>query len=62
VNASRIDFELNGAKYQLLAGAPITRAQTVWVGLDPTFQPPDPGMARGAIGWSQLQKLLGQEQ
>lgn len=62
VDESRIDFELNGARYQLLAGAPITREQIVWVGLDPNFQPPDLGMARGAIGWSELQKLLGQQQ
>jgi hypothetical protein len=61
VNESRIDFELNGAKYQLLAGAPITRAQTVWVGIDPNFQPPDPGMARGSIGFTHLHNLLGRQ-
>jgi hypothetical protein len=62
VNQSRIDFELNGEKYQLLSGAPITRAQDVWVQIDPSFQPPDSAMARGAIGWSLLQNLLGQQQ
>jgi hypothetical protein len=31
VNESRISFELNGQAYQLLAGAPVARAERIWV-------------------------------
>lgn len=66
VNRSRINFEISGQQYRLLAGAPITRAKTVWVRLDPNSQPADSGaaraMARGALHWSTLPHLLGQNQ
>lgn len=56
VSQSRIDFEIGGKQYQLLAGAPITRAQDVWVQFDPNFQSPEsPG---GGIGWADLKHLL----
>ena len=59
VSQSRIDFEIGGRQYQLLAGAPITRAQDVWVQFDPNFQSSEsPG---GAIGWAKLDYLLGKQ-
>jgi hypothetical protein len=39
VHESRVQFEVNGQKYELRTGAPITRAQTVWLRMDPNFRP-----------------------
>ena len=62
---SRVDFELNGQRYHLLSGAPITRAEVVWVQLDRGFKPSTfaPGARddRGPIGWAKLTYLLGKE-
>lgn len=55
---SRIDFEINGSQYRLLSGAPITRAQDVYVRLDPDYQPPS--QPAGVIGWATLRYLLGE--
>lgn len=62
VNQSRISFELDGARYQLLTGAPITRAQAVWVAFDPNYQPGNSAMARTVLGYSTLPYLLGKNQ
>lgn len=59
VNESRIDFEINGSQYHLLAGAPITRAEDVWVQLDPAYRPA--AGAGGPIGWAELGELLGKQ-
>lgn len=59
VNLSRINFEINGQHYRLLAGAPISRAKNVWVRLDPNFQPAD---SAAAITWSTPPRLLRQNQ
>jgi len=39
VNLNRISFEEDGQKYVLLTGAPVTRAQHVWVLHRPNFNP-----------------------
>lgn len=62
VNQSRISFELDGAKYELLTGAPITRAQDVWVAFDPNFQPGNSPLGRTVLGYSTLPYLLGKNQ
>jgi len=54
---SRIDFEINGTQFHVVSGAPITRAQDVYVQLDPDYQPSEPG---GALGWATL-RVLGKE-
>ena len=59
VSQSRIDFEIGGRQYQLLAGAPITRAQDVWVQFDPNFQSSE--SPAGAIGWANLDYLLAKQ-
>lgn len=59
VSQSRIDFEIGGKKYQLLAGAPITRAQEVWVQFDGNFQSSE--SPAGAIGWAKLEYLLAKQ-
>jgi hypothetical protein len=56
---SRINFEINGSQYQLLSGAPITRAQDVYVQLDPSYQP-SASEPVGVLGWAAL-KVLGKE-
>lgn len=53
---SRVDFEIGGERYQLLAGAPITRARDVWVQLDPNFQ--FQASPEGALGYAPLRALL----
>lgn len=59
VSQSRVDFEIGGKQYQLLAGAPITRTQDVWVQFDPNFQSSEsPG---GGIGWAELKYLLAKQ-
>ena len=55
---SRIDFEINRSQYHLLSGAPITRAQEVYVQLDPDYQP-SPSEPVGVFGWATLRSLLG---
>lgn len=62
VNESRISFELDGAKYQLVTGAPITRAQDVWVAFDPNFQSGNSPTGRSVLGYSTLPHLLGKDQ
>ena len=59
VSRSRIDFEIGGKQYQLLAGAPITRAQDIWVQLDPNFQSSE--SPAGGIGWATLDYLLAKQ-
>lgn len=59
VSQSRIDFEIGGKKYQLLAAAPITRAQEVWVQFDPNFQSSE--NPAGGIGWAELEYLLAKQ-
>jgi hypothetical protein len=65
VRQSRVDFELNGQRYHLLSGAPITRAEDVWVQLDPDFKPSTfaPGARDdiASIAWAKLTYLLGKE-
>lgn len=39
VNLNRISFEENGHQYVLLTGAPVTRAQHVWILHHPDFKP-----------------------
>jgi len=56
---SRITFEINGTRYQLLSGAPITRARDVYVQLDPSYQP-SASQPVGLLGWTVL-KGLGKE-
>jgi len=58
-NESRIDFEINGSQYHLLSGAPITRAQYVYVELDPSYRPASE--PAGVFGWTPL-KVLGKEE
>jgi hypothetical protein len=59
VNQSRIDFQMDGRRYQLLAGAPITRVETVWVRFDPNFRSSvTPG---GGIGAGNLQHILNEQ-
>ncbi|MFP5236459.1 MAG: hypothetical protein ACLGSD_11205 [Acidobacteriota bacterium] len=41
VNLNRISFQEDGHKYVLLTGAPVTRAQHVWVLHRPNFKPTD---------------------
>jgi hypothetical protein len=36
---SLVHFELHGQKYELVTGAPITRAETIWIRNDPNFKP-----------------------
>jgi hypothetical protein len=36
---SLVHFELRGQKYELVTGAPITRAETIWIRNDPNFRP-----------------------
>lgn len=56
VSQSRVDFEIGGQRYQLLAGAPMTRAPEVWVQLDPNFQPSR--RSAGVFGFTPLEQLL----
>lgn len=59
VNQSRINFQLDGRRYQLLAGAPITRTQAVWVRFDPHFR--SSVMSGGGVGAGALQDVLDQQ-
>ena len=52
-------FEINGSQYQLLSGAPITRAIDVYVQLGTRYQP-SASERVGALGWAAL-KVLGKE-
>jgi hypothetical protein len=60
VKLNRVHFDVNGHHYHLLAGAPITRAEELWVQFDPHYQP-GPREEQGSIGWSTLAHLLGKE-
>lgn len=53
---SRINFEINGSQYQLLSGAPITRARDVYVQLDPSYQP-SASKPLGVFGFASLKWL-----
>jgi hypothetical protein len=44
VSLNRITFEMNGQENVFVAGAPVTRAHTVWVLYEPDFKPPFPEM------------------
>jgi hypothetical protein len=56
-NASRINFQADGQQYELVSGLPITRAQTVWVQLDPNFEP-SAKEPKGSMGGEPLQDML----
>lgn len=60
-NASRINFQANGQQYELLCALPITRAETVWVQLEPNFQP-SVNQPKGSMGGAPLQELLTRQE
>jgi anti-sigma-K factor RskA len=51
---NRISFEASGESYSLLAGAPLTRAQQVWVRFQLDYKPANPALATGYIGTEHL--------
>jgi hypothetical protein len=60
VKLNRVHFDVNSQHYELLAGAPITRAEEMWVQFDPSYKPGS-GEEHGAMGWSTLAHVLGKE-
>ena len=64
VEESRISYELDGDKYQLVTGAPVALADHVWVLHQPQYKPsqdsagPDDAFFGGAISPKRLSDLL----
>lgn len=60
-DGSRISFQADGQQYELLSGLPITRARTLWIQVNPNFQPSS-NAPRESLGGAPLQDLLGHGQ
>ncbi|GGH01191.1 hypothetical protein [Silvibacterium dinghuense] len=50
VDKNRVKFEIDGKKYELITGIPITRASKLWVGRDASYHPSRHDYAVLAIG------------
>jgi hypothetical protein len=57
VHLNRITFEMNGQEEAFVAGAPVTRAHTVWVLYEPDFKPPSPDMRGYVVGSGKLSAI-----
>jgi hypothetical protein len=58
VNFNRITFEANGQAYKLVAGAPITRSDHVWVLYQPDFAPAGDAAAHSFIAGGEVDEFL----
>lgn len=61
VEGSRIFFEMDGQSYVFLLGAPVTRAESVWIVRDANYKPSGAHGQKGFIGSGDESRLLANQ-